>query len=94
MAGKILRISQKGVIFKTYEGKLGIESFGALKATSPISETFDFSVESREKDVIKDLEAVALTGERINLHYFKRYMTFPWRGNTKYFAFRVERSKN
>ncbi|NVO10418.1 MAG: 6-phosphogluconate dehydrogenase [Bacteroidales bacterium] len=94
MAGKILRVSQKGVIFKTYEGKLGIESFGALKATSPISETFDFSVESNEKEVIKDLEAVALTGERINLHYFKRYMTFPWRGNTKYFAFRVERSKN
>ncbi|NOU16220.1 MAG: 6-phosphogluconate dehydrogenase [Bacteroidales bacterium] len=93
MAGKILRISQKGMIFKTYEGKLGLESFGALRGASPIAETFDFSVESKEKEVIKDLEAVALTGERVNLHYFKRYMSFPWRGNTKYFASRVERSK-
>jgi hypothetical protein len=93
MAGKILRISQKGVIFKTYEGKLGLESFGALKGASPIAETFDFSVESQEKEVIKQLEEVALSGERINLHFFKRYMVFPWRGNTKYFAVRVERSK-
>jgi len=93
MAGKILRISEKGVIFKTFEGKLGIESFGALRGTSPIAETFDFSVESNETEVIKQLEAVALTGERVNLHFIKRYMAFPWRGNTKYFAIRVERTK-
>jgi len=93
MAGRILRISEKGVIFKTFEGKLSIESFGALKGTSPIAETFDFSVESKEKLVIKQLEEVALTGERVNLHFVKRYMAFPWRGNTKYFAVMVERSK-
>jgi hypothetical protein len=93
MAGKILRVSKKGVVFKTYEGKLSIESFGALRGASPIAETFDFSVESSEKEVIKQLEEVALSGERINLHYIKRYMTFPWRGNTKYFAVQVERTK-
>ncbi len=43
MAGKVLRITEKGVLFKTYEGKLNLESFGALKGTSPIAETFDFS---------------------------------------------------
>jgi len=93
MAGKILRISKKGVVFKTYEGKLSLESFGALKSVSPIAETFDFSVENNEKEVIKQLEEVALSGERINLHFVKRYMTFPWRGNTKYFAVQIERTK-
>jgi len=93
MAGKILRISKKGVVFKTYEGKLSLESFGALKSASPIAETFDFSVENNEKEVIKQLEEVALSGERINLHFVKRYMAFPWRGNTKYFAVQVERTK-
>jgi hypothetical protein len=93
MAGKILRISEKGVIFKTYEGKLSLESFGALKGTSPIAETFDFSVQRKEKDIIKELEDVALTGERVNLHFIKRYMAFPWRGNTKYFAVKIERAK-
>jgi len=93
MAGKVLRISQKGVIFKTYEGKLNLETFGALKGTSPIAETFDFSVEKKEKEVIKQLEEAALSGERVNLHFYKRYMAFPWRGNTKYFAVQVERAK-
>ena len=93
MAGKVLRISQKGVIFKTYEGKLNLETFGALKGASPIAESFDFSVESDQKEIIKQLEEVALSGERINLHFKKRYSTFSWRGNTKYFATKVERSK-
>ena len=39
MAGKVLRISEKGVMFKTYEGKINLETFGALKGTSPIAES-------------------------------------------------------
>lgn len=91
MAGKILRISQKGVIFKTYEGKINLETFGALKGSSPIAESFDFSVEKSDTELIKQLEDVALTGERVNLYFVKRYTTFPWRGETKYFASRIER---
>ena len=92
MAGKVLRISEKGVIFKTYEGKFNLETFGALKGTSPIAESFDFSVEKSDTEVIRTLEEVALTGERVNLHYIKRYGVFPWRGDTRYFVTRVERA--
>jgi hypothetical protein len=91
MAGKVLRISEKGVAFKTYEGKINLETFGALKGASPIAESFDFSVEKSEQDLIKELEQVALSGERVNLYFVKRYVAFPWRGDTKYFATRVER---
>ena len=93
MAGKVLRITQKGVVFKTYEGKLDLETFGALKGTSPIASTFDFSVESNETEVVKELESVSLSGERVNLHFKKRYVKFPWRGDTKYFITQVERAK-
>jgi hypothetical protein len=93
MAGKVLRITEKGVIFKTYEGKLNLETFGALKGTSPIAESFDFSVESSSKDVIQALQEVALSGERVNLHFKKRYAQFPWRGETRYFITQVERIK-
>ncbi len=93
MAGKVLRISKKGFIFKTYEGKLNLETFGALKGVSPIAESFDFSVEASELELIKQLEDVSLSGERINLYFTKRYMVFPWRGETKYFATKLERSK-
>lgn len=90
-AGTVLRISKKGVIFKTYEGQLNLQSFGALKGTTPFAETFDFSVERNKPDVVRELEAVALSGERVNLHYVKRYIAFPWRGDTKYFITQVER---
>ncbi len=91
LAGKVLRVAEKGVIFKTWEGKLNLESFGALKGTSPIAETFDFSVEKKDTEVISELKAVALTGERVNLHFVKRYTIFPWRGDTRYYVTQVER---
>lgn len=93
MAGKVLRISEKGFVFKTYEGKLSLESFGALKGVSPVAETFDFSVESGNQEVIEQLNQVALSGERVSLHFTRRFMRFPWRGDTKYFITQVERSK-
>ena len=91
MAGKILRISQKGMAFKTYEGKINLETFGALRGASPIAESFDFSVDKNDKALLKELEKVALSGERVNMYFVKRYVAFPWRGDTKYFATRVER---
>jgi len=92
MAGKILRVSEKGMLFKTTEGKINLETFGALKGASPIAESFDFSIESDQEELINQLKEAALSGERVNLHFVKRYMTFPWRGDTKYFATSVERS--
>ncbi len=94
MAGKVLRISEKGMVFKTYEGKINLETFGALRGASPIAESFDFSVYKSEKDLIEELRRVSLSGERVNLYFEKHYLTFPWRGDTKYFVTRVERLGN
>lgn len=90
-AGKVLSVSEKGMLFKTHEGKISMESFGALRGTSPIAETRDFSIEKSEDEVIKELQAAALKGDRVSLHFVKRYMKFPWRGDTKYFVTQVER---
>ncbi len=92
-AGKVLSVSEKGFIFKTYEGKLNLETFGALKGASPIAESFDFSIEKNQDQVIKDLQQVALSGERVNLYFIKRYVIFPWRGDTNVFIEKVERLK-
>ena len=94
MAGKVLRVSEKGMLFKTYEGKINLETFGALKGTSPIAESFDFPVYKSEKELIQELQRVSLSGERVNLYFVKHYITFPWRGDTKYFVTRVERLGN
>lgn len=92
MAGRVLSITQRGFIFKTHEAKMTVESFGSLKGVSPIAETRDFSVESSETEVIKALQEVALSGERVNLKFKRRFVAFPWRGETKYFIVEVERA--
>src|SRR5690606_7541871 len=59
-AGTVLRISKKGILFKTYEGQLNLETFGALRGANPIMEAFDFSVEPSEKQLIEELQQVEI----------------------------------
>lgn len=92
-AGVVIKLTKKGFIFKTYEGQLNLETFGAIKGATAMRETFDFSVDPSQKEITSQLEAVALSGERVSLHYKERFVTWPWLGDTKYFVSRVERIK-
>jgi len=91
-AGIIMKISKRGAIFKTWEGQMNLETFGAVKdATNIVTETFTFSIEKGNKELIEELNAAALSGERVNLKYIERYMQVFWRGDTKVFAVGLER---
>jgi hypothetical protein len=81
-SGELIKISHKGVVFKTWEGEI---SQGVSEA-----QTFVFSVESSEKDVINSLKE--LQGETVKLTYKERFATFPWLGDTKYFIIKVEKT--
>lgn len=83
-AGELVKISHKGVIFKTWEGKL----------SQGISEElqFEFSIEEHKKQVIEDLKN--LQGQKVKLTYKERFGTFPWLGDTKYFVTKVELTEN
>lgn len=91
-AGTVIKLSRKGVLFKTWEGQLNIRSFGAVRSDNNLSEVFEFSIESDNETVIRKLEEVSLSGERVNLHYVERYRTLPWRGSTRYFVTKVVQS--
>ncbi len=93
-AGTIVKISTRGVFFKTNEGQLNVQSFGAVKSPNQFSEVFEFSVEPSDEDVVTQLQEVSLSGERINLRYEERYAKIPWLGETKYFVKEVERIEN
>ena len=93
-AGTVIKLSKKGVVFKTWEGQLSLNSFGAVKSDNQLSEVFEFSVEKGQDSLYHKLEEVSLSGERINLYYVERYAVLPWRGSTKYFVEKVERSGN
>ncbi len=92
-SGMVVKISKKGFIFKTYEGQLNLQTFGANKSPNLVSESFEFSVEHDREDIIKTLEDASLSGERVSLKYVERLVKFPWRGDTKYFVIEVERIK-
>lgn len=80
-AGKLVKFSNKGVLFKTWEGEI---SQGVSDA-----QTFVFSVEDTEKQTIEDLNR--LQGKFVKLYYFERYKTLFWLGDTKYFITKVEK---
>ncbi len=92
-SGMVVKISKKGWLFKTYEGQLNLQTFGANKSPNLVSESFEFSVESDKEAVIKALEEASLSGERVSLKYEERLAKFFWRGDTKYFVTEVERLK-
>jgi hypothetical protein len=92
-SGMVVKISKKGWLFKTYEGQLNLQTFGANKSPNLVSESFEFSVESDQTTVIKALEEASLSGERVSLKYEERLAKFFWRGDTKYFVTEVERLK-
>ena len=79
-AGELVKISHKGVVFKTWEGKL----------SQGISEElqFNFSVEEKEKEVIEQLKN--LQGKKVKVTYMERFGTFPWMGDTNHYVTKVE----
>ena len=82
-AGQLVKISHKGVVFKTWEGEV---SQGVSEA-----QIFHFSVEDNQKEVIKALQD--LQGKQVRLTYKERFKTFPWLGDTKYYVTKVEETK-
>ncbi|XMO85630.1 6-phosphogluconate dehydrogenase [Algibacter sp. AS12] len=83
-AGKLVKFSSRGMLFKTWEGEI---SQGVSE-----SQIFIFSVEDNQKEVIEDL--TKYQGKFVKLHYFERYKTLFWLGDTKYFITQVVEEKN
>jgi hypothetical protein len=93
-AGTVIKLSKKGVAFKTYEGQLNLglvlsEGDAGITATE-ISNIWEFSVLASDTTVLRKLEEVMLNGYRAKLHYAEKYMKLPWRGETRYLVNEVE----
>lgn len=79
-SGELNYLVYKGVIFKTYEGKLIQSGFRADKPGGLQSNQFDFSVED-EKIA---MQLMVSGGKMVQLHYKEYFATLPWRGYTKF----------
>ena len=79
-SGELNYLVYKGVIFKTYEGKLIQSGFRADKPGGLQSNQFDFSVVDEE--IAKEL--MLSGGKNVQLHYKEYFGRLPWRGYTKF----------
>ena len=79
--GELIKFSNKGVVFKTYEGELSQGISGA--------QIFSFSVLDNQEQVIADLKE--LEGHYVKLTYVERYRTFQWWVDSRYFITEVKK---
>ncbi len=91
-AGELIKMSRKGVVFKTFEGQLNTGGFseGDGDITSSI---WHFSVKSSNEEVLQDIDEAIDGGYRVKLYYEEKYMNVFFLGDTKYFVTKVERVK-
>ena len=79
-SGELNYLVNKGVIFKTYEGKLIQTGFRADKPEGFQSNQFEFSVAN--KALAEEL--MLASGKNVQLHYKEYFGAIPWRGFTKF----------
>lgn len=83
-SGELIKISNKGVIVKTWEGEISQGISGA--------QIFTFSVLDKDQKVIDNLREYQ--GQYVKLDYVERYATFFWLGDTKYFITKVTKEQS
>ena len=79
-SGELNYLVNKGVVFKTYEGKLIQTGFRADKPEGFQSNQFEFSIS--DKALAEEL--MKASGKNVQLHYKEYFGAIPWRGYTKF----------
>jgi hypothetical protein len=90
-AGTIIKLSRKGLVFKTFEGELNL-GMGIHDGSSniAISNIWPFSVSASDTATLRQLDSAMMSGKRAKVHYREKFVTVPWRGDTKYQVYMVE----
>lgn len=78
--GQLNYVVHKGVIFKTYEGKLIQSGFRTKTSDGISSNEFEFSV--KDKAIADSLMRAG--GQIVELRYKEYFGALPWRGYSKY----------
>ena len=79
-AGLLQKFSEKGVIFKTYEGEMILSSVQSNSNVALASEKFLFSV--TDEAVAKQMEQIQ--GKQVVVHYREKNGALPWQGESYY----------
>jgi hypothetical protein len=82
--GTLVKMSRKGVMFKTYEGQLHLAGSTIMNNQS----SWEFSVANTATyDALQKLE-----GNEVTVYYKEKVQAFPWQGDTDYLVYRAEKA--
>ncbi len=86
-AGQLIKLTNKGVVFKTHEGELNMGGLRVGGSSDGLEgNLWQFSVvDDQVLDALNKAE-----GKRVKLSYKQRYKAMPWQGKTNYFVIGVE----
>ena len=79
--GVLVKVSEKGFVFKTYEGQLNLGGFSTDVESGMIGNVWNFSVTNDA--VYKKIQT--LEGKKVKLSYREKNKAMPWQGDTNYF---------
>ncbi len=90
--GTILKMSKKGVLFKTWEGELTqgfLESTADATSAGVSTRIWYFTVEN-DDEVISAIDHAIETNKKVKLFYKEKYTLLPWVGDTRQIVYKVE----
>jgi hypothetical protein len=79
-AGLLQKFSNKGAIFKTYEGEIILSSVSSNRDVAIASEKFLFTVTNRS--LVRQFDT--LQGQPVIVHYRQKNAPLFWRGDSQY----------
>ena len=83
-SGNLIKVSKKGVVFKTIEGELNLGGVSMMEGLE--GNIWSFTV-------LDDELANTFTpyeGKKVKVYYKERYKTMPWLGDTNYIITKVQ----
>lgn len=83
-SGNLIKVSKKGVVFKSYEGQLNLGGISMADGLEGNIWSFTMLEESLI-DKVKPFE-----GRKVKVYYKERYKTMPWLGDTNYIVTKIE----
>jgi hypothetical protein len=78
--GTIVKFSQKGVLFKTWEGELA--TLAMARAGTAFSNSFAFTV--KDDGVVQRIRMAMRKSDKITITYEQQFFMLPWEGDTTY----------
>jgi hypothetical protein len=86
--GIVIKLSQKGYVFKTYEGELNLGGISEGDGTIMPTRIWKFSVK-RNNDSIYDI-ITKTEGKHVRLYYKEVIKSFFWQSETPYLIEKIE----